>query len=90
MRSVEGIIGTNPTIKKLGFEHKGKISVYLNDGRIIIAPLKYYPSIAHLSVSQRKKYTIGDGEVIVFADADEIYHIEQFLGRPEDYEYNFE
>lgn len=89
MRSSEGIIGIKPTIKKVGFEHKGKISVYLDDGRIIIAPLKLFPSIAHLTMAQRRKYTIGDGEVIVFQDADEVYHIEQFLGRPEDYEYNY-
>ncbi len=89
MRSSEGIKGIHPTIKKVGFEHRGKISIHLEDGRVIIAPLKLYPSIAKLSPSERRNYTIGDGEVIVFRNADEVYHIEQFLGRPEDYEYDF-
>ena len=89
MKSNEGIIGVTPVIKKIGFEQRGKISVYLEDGRIIIAPLKLYPSINRLSASQRKHYTISDGEVIVFRDADEVYHIEQFLGRPKDYVYRF-
>lgn len=65
------------------------MSVYLQDGRIIVIPLKLFPSIARLTLAQRTKYTIGDGEVIVFQDADEVYHIEQFLGHPDDYQYNF-
>lgn len=89
MKSNEGIIGISPTIKKVRFEHRGKISVYLEDGRIIIAPLKLFPSIAKLSPAQRKHYTIADGVVVIFDDADEVYHIEQFLGRPSDYEYRF-
>ena len=58
MKSNEGIIGIHPIIKKVNFDHRGKISVYLDDGRIIIAPLKLYPSIARLTSAQRKKYTI--------------------------------
>ncbi len=84
MKSVEGIIGITPVIRKVSFDQKGKIAVHLRDGRIIIAPLKFFPSLAKLSPVQRKKYTISDGETIVFHDCDEVYHIEQFLGRSED------
>lgn len=89
MKSGEGIIGQSPMIKKISFETKGKIAVYLADGRIILAPISLYPSIKKLSPRQRKRYTISDGEVIIFQDCDEVYHLEQFLGRPADYAYNF-
>jgi hypothetical protein len=89
MKSGEGIIGLSPVIKKVTFEHRGKITVHLGDGREVSAPLSLFPSIKKLTSSQRKKYTIADENVIIFHHCDEVYHIEQFLGRPADYEYNF-
>lgn len=89
MKSSEGVVGIEPQIKKISFEQKGKIYLHLKDGRIIITPLKLFPSISKLSTSQRKKYTISDGEIIVFHHSDEVYHIEQFLGREKDYQYSF-
>jgi hypothetical protein len=41
-------------IEKLNFDIAGKISVKLEDGRIIIAPLKYFPDIQKLPVEKRK------------------------------------
>ncbi len=82
---IQGYLGVSPTIKKVTFEIRDKITIHLTDGRILIAPLSRFPSIRKLSEAQRKKYTIGDGVVLNFHDADEIFHIQDFFGVPEDY-----
>ena len=53
---------TRICIKKLNFDIAGKITLKLEDGRLIIVPLKYFPDIQKLPVEKRKKYTIVDGE----------------------------
>ncbi len=58
----------------------GKITIKLEDGRIVITPLKYFPELQKLSVDKRKKYTIVDDRTILFSHADSIYHLEDFLG----------
>jgi len=88
MRFKEGAIGLTPVIDKLKFEQKGKISIYLEDGRILIVPLSLFPSIKKLNDSQRKKYHISDGQIILFKDCDEVFHIEQFLGSEQKYRYS--
>ena len=45
-------------IAKISFKSKGKITVYLNDGRIIILPLNNFPSLKKLPGGERKKYTL--------------------------------
>jgi hypothetical protein len=40
----EGFISIKPKIKKLDFSLKGKMVVFLNDGRIISVPIKFFPS----------------------------------------------
>ncbi|MFN6022200.1 MAG: DUF2442 domain-containing protein, partial [Bacteroidota bacterium] len=45
-------------IEKINFDIAGKISLKLEDGRIIIVPLKYFPELKKLPVEKRKKYTI--------------------------------
>jgi len=77
------------TIKKVSFETKGMITVHLTDGRIINSPLKYYPGIKKLSLTDRKKIKILDDTMIMFKAAQEVYHIEDFLGKPEQYKYSF-
>jgi hypothetical protein len=89
MRKKEGIIGTAPAIDKISFELKGKMNIYLEDGRILIVPLSLFPSIKKLSESQRKKWHISDAQIILFADCDEVFHLEQFLGSEVDYRYSF-
>ena len=44
------------SISKLNFDIAGKISLKLEDGRVIIVPLKYFPDIQKLTVEKRKKY----------------------------------
>ena len=68
------------TIKNLKFEHKGKLSIYLQDGRIIIVPLSFFPAIRKLSLAQRKKWQILDGVGFTFQDTDELFHLSKVLG----------
>lgn len=58
----------------------GKISLSLQDGRILIVPLKYFPELAKLPVEKRKKYTIVDDRTILFLHANSVYHLEDFMG----------
>ena len=68
------------SIEKLNFDIAGKISLKLEDGRVIIVPIKYFPDLQKLSVEKRKKYTIVDDRTILFKYADSIYHLEDFMG----------
>lgn len=43
------------SIQKILFDTPGKISIKLDDGRVIIIPLKYFPEIQKLSLDKRKK-----------------------------------
>ena len=67
-------------IKKINFDTVGKISLKLEDGRVIIVPLKYFPDIKKLPVEKRKKYTIVDDRTILFFYSDSVYHLEDFMG----------
>ncbi|MCF8341906.1 MAG: DUF2442 domain-containing protein [Chitinophagaceae bacterium] len=71
---------TKICIKKLNFDTAGKISLKLEDGRVIIVPLKYFPDIKKLSVEKRKKYTIVDDRTVLFTYSDSVYHLEDFMG----------
>jgi hypothetical protein len=68
------------SIEKILFDHPGKITIILEDGRIFISPLKYFPELKKLSVAKRKKHTIVDDRTILFSYADSIYHLEDFIG----------
>ena len=86
---MEGIGNIKPEIKKVAFEKQGYISVYLQDGRLVMAPLRLYPSIKKLKMAQRKHYQIADGDTLIFIDGNEVYHIQDFLGLYQDYKYSF-
>ncbi len=81
----ESYVGHKPEIKKLDFSKRGHISVYLKDGRILIAPLGKFPSIKKMTLGQRLQYGIADGNTIIFHYCNEVYHLQDFLGLPEDY-----
>jgi hypothetical protein len=68
------------SIEKINFDIAGKISLKLEDGRIIIIPIKYFPDLKKLSLEKRKKYTIVDDRTVLFKYADSIYHLEDFMG----------
>ena len=67
-------------IEKLLFNEPGKITIKMEDGRLFIIPLKYFPELQKLSVEKRKKYTIVDDSTILFAYSDSVYHLEDFIG----------
>ncbi|MBI2270665.1 MAG: DUF2442 domain-containing protein [Bacteroidetes bacterium] len=89
MRRIEGAFGYQPRIKKIGFTKRGKIDIYLDDGRIIVTPIDFFSDIKKLNSEQRKKWSIIGGEGFTFDDCDEVYHIEQILGKYDDYKYQF-
>jgi hypothetical protein len=71
---------TRICIEKLNFDIAGKITLKLEDGRLIIVPIKYFPDIKKLPVEKRKKYTIVDDRTVLFAYSDSVYHLEDFMG----------
>jgi hypothetical protein len=81
MTYLQGYIGIQPTIDKIGFKPKGKTWIELLDGRKIVTPLKLFPSIEKLSIKQRKEWQIIDGVMFSFVDCDEVYHVSQLLGK---------
>ena len=67
-------------IEKLLFNEPGKITIKMEDGRLFIIPLRYFPDLQKFSVDKRKKYTIVDDRTILFAYSDLVYHLEDFIG----------
>jgi len=85
-KNIEGFWDVSPKIEKISFQLKGKIEVYLKDGRNIIVPISKFPSIQKLSMAQRAKwYLFGNG--FSFDDSNEVYHIEQILGNFKTYQH---
>jgi hypothetical protein len=84
---MEGIHNIKPIITKLSFATTGKIIVYLKDGRQIVSPLRYFPGIKKLSLASRKKYSIVNDQIIMFSEANEVYHLQDFLGKEQEYRY---
>lgn len=87
--TVEGFYGIKPVIKKITFVQKGKFDLHLEDGRIIAVPFSKFPDVKKLTASQRKKWYILDDYGFSFDDCNEVYHIEQVLGKYDDYKYSF-
>ncbi len=75
---MEGMYNIKPKIKSVRFP-KGKIEIHLKDGRILIAPLSYFPSIREIDPQLRNKLTIVSSEGIVFHHGNEVYHIRDFM-----------
>jgi len=67
-------------IEKLLFDEPDKITIKMEDGRLFITPLKYFPELQKLNVEKRKKYTIVNDQTILFAYSDSVYHLEDFIG----------
>jgi hypothetical protein len=71
---------TTICIENINFDLAGKISLKLEDGRIIIVPIKYFPDLKKLPIEKRKKYTIVDDRTVLFQFSDNVYHLEDFIG----------
>jgi len=83
---MEGLIGIQPELKSIGFE-RGKMHLHLKDGRIVIVPLSFFPSIKKLTTNQRLHWQIINSEGFTFVDSNEVYHLEQVLGKEKDYSF---
>jgi hypothetical protein len=56
------------------------IEIHLTDGRIISAPLEWYPRLAHATLSERNHYELlGHGSAIGWPDLDEHLSVESIL-----------
>ena len=84
MYKVEGFWNVVPKIKKVDFPVRGKMSVTLEDGRVILVPLSAFPSIKKVPVKERSKWYLTAGGV-TWDSCPEVIHIEQILGNFDSY-----
>ena len=88
---IEGAYGYRPRIEKLGLSKSGMIDLYLKDGRIISFPKSFFSDLKKLNQKQLQKWTIlhcgEEGDGFMFEDCDEVYHLEQVLGKYDDYKH---
>ncbi len=80
----DGFATVKPQIKTVKIEGN-KIIVRLADGRLIIAPVRKFKGLRSVPHSKRNSATIIDHVGIYFQGAREVYHIQDFLGIPENY-----
>ncbi len=74
------IANTKVGIKKLDFtEHRGKMNVYLTDGREIIVPLTLYPDIRKLTLKQRSNWIILDEQFFTFESLSKVFSITDIM-----------
>ena len=67
-------------IKKLDFvTYRGKMMVYLTDGRQILIPLSFFPDIKNMSLKNRKEWIILDDQFFTFAKLSKVYSIEDIM-----------
>jgi hypothetical protein len=70
----------NIGIKKLDFvTYRGKMLIYLTDGRQILIPLSLFPDIKKLSVKDRSDWIILDEQFFTFARLSKVYSIEDIM-----------
>lgn len=70
----------NVGIKKLDFTGlRGKMAVYLTDGREIIVPLSFFPDIKQLSLKEREKWMILDDQFFSFDRLSKVYSIKDLM-----------
>lgn len=86
MCKVEGYWDVTPKIKKVSFPIRGKMSVSLEDGRVITVPISAFPSIKKVPVNERKRYYLTAGGV-TWDSCPEVIHIEQILGNYNKYKH---
>ncbi|MDE5813519.1 MAG: hypothetical protein K2H72_04465 [Muribaculaceae bacterium] len=67
-------------IKKLDFNQKrGKMAVYLTDGREVLVPVGLFPEIKRLNKLQREDYMILYGQFFSFEAISKIFSIKDIL-----------
>ena len=86
MYKIEGYWDVTPKIKKVSFPIRGKMSVSLEDGRVITVSISAFPSIKKVPVNERKRYYLTAGGV-TWDSCPEVIHIEQILGNYNNYKH---
>jgi hypothetical protein len=86
---MQGFINIRPVITGIDVEDVFTLGFTLADGRSIRVPVASFPSIAALSLAERRNWTVLDDQMFTFATCDEVFHIEQVLGREQHYAYHF-
>lgn len=70
----------NVGIKKLDFTAKrGKMTVYLTDGREIVVPLSFFPNIKQLSLKEREKWMVLDDQFFSFDHLSKVYSVKDLM-----------
>lgn len=70
----------NVGIRKLDFAaSRGKMLVYLTDGRQILVPLSFFTDITKLSLADRAEGMILDEQFFTFAKLSKVYSIEEIM-----------
>lgn len=67
-------------IKRLDFtEKRGKMAVYLTDGREVIVPVSMFKDISAMPLKERKKWFILDDQYFTFENMGRVYSITDIL-----------
>lgn len=70
----------NIGIKKLNFTKvKGKMIVYLTDGRELIVPVSFFPDIKKLPVEKREEWMILDDQFFTFSHLSTVYSLTDLM-----------
>lgn len=66
-------------IKKLDFNHRGKMIVFFTDGRVLVVPVSFFPDIKGLSMKERNKWMILDDQFFTFESLSKVYSVMDML-----------
>ncbi|MBQ9426959.1 MAG: hypothetical protein IJU36_04940 [Paludibacteraceae bacterium] len=67
-------------IRKLAFgEKRGKMAVYLTDGREVLVPISLFPDIKRMSSAQRENWMVLDDQFFTFDATSRIYSVKDVL-----------
>lgn len=70
----------NIGIKKLDFgSRRGKMIVYLTDGREVIVPLSMFPEIKKLPMSERNEWMVLDDQFFTFEHLSDVYSVKDIM-----------
>ena len=71
---------TDLGIRKLAFgEKRGKMAVYLSDGREVLVPISLFPEIKRLKSAQREDWMVLDDQFFTFDAISKIYSVKDVL-----------
>jgi len=71
---------TNLGIDKLSFtEKKGKMAVYLTDGREVLIPVSRFKDIRYMPIKERNRWFILDDQYFTFENMSRVYSLRDVL-----------